>query len=79
MYVITKAVDESHMIGIVTITGGSSKDRYRTVLADGTIVCEYAGTAHAINLTNGDSIWQVLNPWSKINDCDDSIYDDYVD
>eukprot|EP01084_Bolivina_argentea_P049225 90558_1 len=73
------AVAEEHMIAIVTITGGTDSDKYKTVLSDGRIVCEYTGSVHAVDLNNGDTIWQSINPWGTINDCNDPIYDNYTD
>eukprot|EP00483_Globobulimina_turgida_P013157 UN13181 len=69
------------MIGIVSITGGKSDQWYKTILADGTICCELTGTVHAIDLNNGDTIWQMINPWGTINDiqCNDIKYDNYND
>eukprot|EP01084_Bolivina_argentea_P292716 503303_1 len=75
------AVDEQHMIGIATITGGFAgyNQSYKMRLADGTEVCQQTGTIHAVDLTNGYTIWQIINPFGTINECDDPIYDNYVD
>eukprot|EP01084_Bolivina_argentea_P147313 257771_1 len=74
------AVDPINMIAIVTITGGvMGSHEYRTVLADGTELCNVTGSVHAIDLNNGDTIWQMASPWGVINNCNDPIYDEYKD
>eukprot|EP01084_Bolivina_argentea_P139653 245667_1 len=73
------AVDEENMIAIYSIKG-TDFPIYRYEMADGTIVCDMA-TVHAINLTNGYTIWQWINPWGKIGIqmCNDTVYDEYID
>eukprot|EP01084_Bolivina_argentea_P294965 507686_1 len=75
------AVDAKNMISIATITGGrlDADQKYRTILGDGTECCDRTGSIHGINLTSGDTIWQIVNPWGTINDCNDTKYDEYVD
>eukprot|EP01084_Bolivina_argentea_P246898 413109_1 len=73
------AVDAENLIVIVSVTGGNGRYDYRSILADGTEICENTGSVHAISLRTGETIWQMFNPWGTINNCSDEIYDNYVD
>eukprot|EP00483_Globobulimina_turgida_P004754 UN04763 len=75
------AVDTKSMIAIVTITGGINYPKpYKYNLMDGTILCNFTGSTHAIDLNTGNTLWQMINPWGTMNnDCSDAIYDEYVD
>ena len=57
--------------------------RYRYRMADGVRICE-TGSIHAINLTTGYTVWQIVNPYGRLTRneeaiCDTAIYDNYID
>eukprot|EP01084_Bolivina_argentea_P093564 168266_1 len=75
------AIDEENMIGIITIRG-ASQPTYKYKMGNGIIVCD-GGSVHAIDLHTGHTIWQWINPYSRIENginiqCNDSGYDDII-
>eukprot|EP01084_Bolivina_argentea_P252116 423110_1 len=76
------AVDEDNLIAIVSITGGfwAFEYQYKQEMADGTIICD-TGNIHAIDLTTGDTIYQIVNPYGNIgiDNCHDPKYNNYFD
>merc|ERR1712187_545416 len=66
------AVDTVEYIAILTITGADTK--YRTSVG-GTSVCQ-TGYVTAIDLTTGETMWHLINPFGVYgNDCNAEEYD----
>eukprot|EP01084_Bolivina_argentea_P132399 233652_1 len=73
------SIDEVNRIAITSITGYDDEIYYASQLADNNIVCE-AGYVEAIDLNTGYTMYQIMNPYSKIgNQCHDIKYDEYID
>eukprot|EP01084_Bolivina_argentea_P139652 245665_1 len=74
------AIDEENMIAMATIRGNSDPT-YKYKMGNGTIVCD-GGSVHAIDLHTGHTIWQWINPYSRIEDenmqCNDTGYHDII-
>eukprot|EP01084_Bolivina_argentea_P262655 444243_1 len=83
------AIDEQSHIGITSISGdeymtswAGPYKTYRYKMANNIEICD-TGSIHAVDLQTGNVIWQLINPWGKINNIQncsqDRFYENYTD